>query len=149
MGVRQLGKFCNLIGYGNCATAISSDPGGRSTPHPSGSRLHSSVLLRPSERARSTPHPCAGIECGHSAMRELVLVADFRISVRKFWKNATSCGMVLRSAESSWILDHEIDQRGHVIQRPSSIQAVIAQIEKKFLHLISQRVRLHECHALM
>ena len=92
----------------------------------------------------------AGIERGHAANGvSAVLVANFRHQGAEVLEE----GHVVRDGVAIGqnpvgIFEHEIDQRGHVIPAAEvQSQAVVAQIEKKFLHLIGQRVRLHQRHA--
>ena len=62
-------------------------------------------------------------------------------SVRRFWKNGTSCGMVLRSGSThagssrlKWI------RLRHVVPAPEvEPQDVLAQVVEELLHLVGER----------
>jgi len=79
-----------------------------------------------------------------------VLVANFRHQSAEVLKK---CHVVRnRVAIGQYplgIFEHEIDQRRHVIPAAQvQSQTVIAQVEEKFLHLVGERVRFHQRHAL-
>ena len=143
----------NLIGIRETARRrFRSGRDARSRRRPSGSWLRSSYLLPElSGRARLVPRRCGWDKapscrqwpgrraCGKS--RASACGSSGRRAHRAEW----CCGR----AKPSRVFKHEVNQRRHVV--PASkvqAEAVVAQIEEKFLHLMRQRMRLHQRHAL-